>query len=84
LKEGAIFRRAPTLITRNIFGPYRDEMVGGWSNLRKGELHNLYSSSNVIRMIESRKMRWAWHVACDGKKKKRIGFLIESQKERDH
>jgi hypothetical protein len=51
------FRQAPTLTTRNIFGPNSDEMVGGWRNLHKEELHNVYSSPEANRMIESRKMR---------------------------
>jgi hypothetical protein len=43
---------------RRIFGPKRDEMVGGWRKLRNEEFHNLYSSPNIIRMIMSRRMRW--------------------------
>jgi hypothetical protein len=42
-------------------------MTGGWRKLHNEELHNLYSSPNVIRMIKSRKMRWAGHVACMAK-----------------
>jgi hypothetical protein len=41
----------------------RDEVTGDWRKLHNEELHNLYSSSNVIRMIKSRRMRWAGHVA---------------------
>jgi hypothetical protein len=37
-------------------------MVGGWRKLHNEELHNLYSSPNKLRMITSRRMRWAWHV----------------------
>jgi hypothetical protein len=47
----------------DIFGPKRDEGTGGWRKLHNEELHNLYSSSNIIRMIKSRRMRWAGHVA---------------------
>jgi hypothetical protein len=44
---------------RRIFGPKREELAGGWRRLYNEELHNLYFSPNVIRMINSRKMRWA-------------------------
>jgi hypothetical protein len=46
-----------------IFGPKGDEVTGGWRKLHNEELHNLYSSPNMIRMIKSRRMRWAAHVA---------------------
>jgi hypothetical protein len=54
-------------VLRRIFGPEREEVVGGWRRLFIEELHNLYSSPNVIRMvIMSRRMRWAGHVAFMG------------------
>jgi hypothetical protein len=46
-------------VLRRIFGLKRDEVTGGWRKLHKEELHNLYSSPSIIRMIKSRKMRWA-------------------------
>jgi hypothetical protein len=57
-------------VLRRIFGPKRDEVTGGWRKVHNEELHNLYSSPSVIRMIKSRKMRWAWHVACMREKRK--------------
>jgi hypothetical protein len=51
------------MVLRGIFGPKRDEMTGDWRKLRNEELHNLYSSPNIIRMIKSRRMRFAGHVA---------------------
>jgi hypothetical protein len=48
------------------FGPKKDEVIGGWKNLNNVELHNLYCSKSIIRMIKSRKMRWAGHVARMG------------------
>jgi hypothetical protein len=42
-----------------IFGPKRDEVTGGWRGLHNEELHNLYSSPSIIKMIKSRRMRWA-------------------------
>jgi hypothetical protein len=50
-------------VLRRIFGPKRDEVTGGWRKLHNEQLHDLYSSSNIIRMIKSRMMRWAGHVA---------------------
>jgi hypothetical protein len=48
---------------RRIFGPKRDEVTGDWRKLHNEELHNLYTSPNITRMIKSRRMRWAGHVA---------------------
>jgi hypothetical protein len=50
-------------VWRRIFGPKRDEVMGGWRKLHNEELHNLYSSPSIIRMIKSRRMRWTGHVA---------------------
>jgi hypothetical protein len=44
-------------VLRRIFGPKRDEVTGGWRKLHKEELHNLYSSPSIIRMIKSRRFR---------------------------
>jgi hypothetical protein len=53
-------------VLRGIFGPKRDEVTGDWRKLHRGELHNLYSSPDIIRQIKSRRMRWAGHVARVG------------------
>jgi hypothetical protein len=50
-------------VLRRIFGPKRDDVTGEWTKLHNEELHTLYSSPNIIRMIKSRRMRWAGHVA---------------------
>jgi hypothetical protein len=47
-----------------ICGPKRDEVVGDWVGLHNEDLHNLYTSPSVIKVIMSRRMRWAGHVAC--------------------
>jgi hypothetical protein len=66
------------MVLRRIFGPKRDEMVGGGRKLHNEELHNLYTSPSIIRIIKSRRMRWAGHV-------ERMGLiLVGLQKERDH
>jgi hypothetical protein len=61
---------------RRIFGPKRDEVTGDWMKLNNEELHNLYSSPNTIRMIKSRRMRWAWHVARMGEKTNAYRILM--------
>jgi hypothetical protein len=53
-------------LLRRTFGPKRDEATGEWRKLHSGELHNLYSSSDIIRQIKSWRMRWAGHVARMG------------------
>jgi hypothetical protein len=50
-------------VLRKIFGPKRDEMTGGWIKLHNEELHDLYPSPSIIRIIKSRRIRWAGHVA---------------------
>jgi hypothetical protein len=52
--------------------------------LHRGELHNLYLSSNIIRQVKSRRMRWAGHVARMGEERTSTRFWWESPKERDH
>jgi hypothetical protein len=49
-------------VLRRIFGPRRDEVTGDWKKLHNEELRNLYCSPNIIRMIKSRRMRWAGQV----------------------
>jgi hypothetical protein len=49
-------------VLRRIFGPKRDEVTGDWRKLHNEELHDLYSSPSIIRIIKSRRMRWAGHV----------------------
>jgi hypothetical protein len=51
---------------RRIFGPKREKVSGGFRKLHNEELHNVCSSSNIIRVMKSRRVRWACHVACMG------------------
>jgi hypothetical protein len=53
-------------VLRRIFGPKRDEVTGGWRKLYNEDLYNVYSSPSIIRMIKSRRMRRAGHVARMG------------------
>jgi hypothetical protein len=50
-------------VLKRIFGPKKDNETGGWRKLHNEGLHNLYSSPSIIRIIESRRMRWAGHVS---------------------
>jgi hypothetical protein len=54
-------------VLRRIFGPRNYEVMGEYRKLHNGELHNLYSSPDIIRQIKSRRMKWAEHVARMGK-----------------
>jgi hypothetical protein len=53
-------------VLRRIFGPKRDGVTGEWGRLHNEELNDLYSSPNIIRVIKSRRLRWAGNVACMG------------------
>ena len=57
------------MVLRRIFGPRRDEVTGEWRRLRNEELSDLYSSPNIVRVIKSRRMRWAGHVARMGEER---------------
>jgi hypothetical protein len=69
-------------VLRRIFGWKRDEVTGERRKLHNEELHDLYSSPSIIRIIKSRRMRWAGHVALMGRRGTRIVYWWESQKER--
>jgi hypothetical protein len=61
---------------RRMFGPKREEVAGSWRRLHNKELHNLHASQNVIRVIKSRRMRWADHVAHMGEMRNVYNILI--------
>jgi hypothetical protein len=67
-----------------IFGPKRYGVTGGWRKLHNEELHNLYSAPCIIRIIKSRRMMWAGHVAGMGKKRNVYRLLVGKPRERDH
>jgi hypothetical protein len=71
-------------VLRRIFGLKSYEIIGHWRKLHNEELHNLYSPPDIIRMIKSRRMRWAGHVARMREKRNAYRILVESQKDRDH
>jgi hypothetical protein len=75
LREEHRLRVFENRVLRRIFGPKRDEVMGGWRKLHNEELHNLYSSPSTIRIIKPR-MRWAGYVARMGEKMNAPRILV--------
>ena len=71
------------MVLGRVFGTRRDEVTGEWRRLHNDELNDLYSSPNIARVIKSRRMRWAGHVASMGEERGCIGTLWGNQRERD-
>jgi hypothetical protein len=84
LREEQRLRVFENRLLRRIFGPKRDEVTGEWRKLRNEELRDLYFSPSIIRIIKSRRMRWAGHVARMGRRETRIDYWWESQTDGDH
>ena len=69
LREERNLRVFGNMVLRRIFGPRRDEVTGEWRRLHNEKLNDLYCSSNIVRVIKSRRMRWAGHVARMGEER---------------
>jgi len=76
LREERKLRVFENMMLRRIFGPRRDEVMGEWRRLHNEELNDLDSSTNIVRVIISRRMRWAGHVACMGEERGVYRFLV--------
>jgi hypothetical protein len=76
LREGHRLRAFENRVLRRIFGPKRDEVTGEWRKLHSEELHNLYSSPDIIMKVKSRRMRWAGHAARMGEERKVYTVLV--------
>jgi len=63
-------------VLRRIFEPKRDEVKGEWRKLHNDELNDLYSSPNIVRVVKSRRMRWAGHVARMGERRDVYRVLV--------
>jgi hypothetical protein len=71
-------------VLRRVFGHKRDEVTVGWRKLHHGELHNLYSTPDIIRQIKSRIMRWAGHVARMGEGRNVYRILVGKPEGKNH
>jgi hypothetical protein len=84
LREEHRLRVFENRVLSGIFGPKREEVTGEWRKLHSGELHNLYSSPDIIRQIKSRRMRWAGHVARMGGGRNVYKVLVGKPEEKGH
>jgi hypothetical protein len=66
LREERKLRVFENRVLRRVFGPTRDEVTGKWRKLHNEELNDLYSLPNIVRVVKSRRMGWAGHVARMG------------------
>jgi hypothetical protein len=76
LRDEHRLRVSENRVLRRIFRPKRDEATREWRKLHCEELHNLYSSPDIIRQIKSRRMRWTGHVARMGQERKLYKVLV--------
>ena len=76
LREERKLRVFENMVLRRIFGPRRAEVMGEWRRLHNEELSDLYSSPNIVRVIKSRRMRWAGHVARMGEERVAYRALV--------
>ena len=82
LREERKLRVFENMVLRRIFGPRRDEVTREWRRLHNEEVSDLYA--NIVRVIKSRRMRWAGHVARMGVERGRIESWWGNRRERDH
>jgi hypothetical protein len=76
LREECRLRVFENKVLRRIFGPKRGEVTGEWRRLHNKELYALYSSPNIIRVIKSRRLRWAGHVTRMGERRGAYRALV--------
>ena len=79
LREERRLRVFESRVLRKIFGSKRDEVTGEWRKLPNEELNDLYCSPIIVRVIKSRRMRWAGHVACVGERRGVYRVLVGKQ-----
>jgi hypothetical protein len=71
-------------VLRRVFGPKRDEVTGEWRKLLNEELNDLYSLPNIVRVVKSRRMRWAGHVARMGEDSSVYRVLVGEPEGKGH
>jgi len=76
LREERRLRVFENRVLRRVFGPKMDEVTGEWRKLHKEELRDIYSLPNIVRVVKSRRMRWAGHVARMGEGRGVYRFLV--------
>ena len=84
MREERRLRVFENRVLRRMFGPKRDEVTGEWRKLHNEELNDLYSSPNILRVMKSRRMRWAGHVARMGEERGVYRVLVGNPRERGH
>jgi len=84
MREERKLRVFENMVWRRIFGPRRDEVMGKCTRLHNEELNHFYSSPHIVRVIKSRRMRWAGHVVRMGEERGCIGSWWGNWRERDH
>jgi len=84
LREERKLRVFENRVLRRIFGPRRDEVTREWRRVHNEELNDFYSSPNIVRVIKSRRMRWAGHVARMGEERGCIVSWWGNRREGDH
>ena len=80
LREERKLRVFENMVLRRMFGPRRDEVTEEWRRLHNEELNDLYSSPNIVWVIESRRMKWAGHVARMGEERRVYRVLVGKPK----
>jgi hypothetical protein len=69
-------------VLKRVFVPKRDKVTGEWRKLHEGELRHVYFLPNVVRVVKSRRVRWAYHVACTGERRGVHRVLVGSEGKR--
>jgi hypothetical protein len=84
LREEHRLRVFENRVLRRVFGPKRIEMTGEWRKLHNEELNDLYSLPNIVRVVKSRRMRWAGDVARMGEDRGVYRVLVGKPEEKGH
>jgi len=84
LREERKLRVFENMVLRRIFGPRREEVTGEWRRLHNEERNDFYCSPNIVRVIKSRRMRWAGHVARMGEERGVYRVLLGKPEGKSH